>query len=82
MASLQEGIWGGTQEKDGERVLVTTRVLPGYLTCARDGRLPGCLFQFDDVDSQCSSGRIGKCSILCIAITSLIMKTRSLMWNM
>lgn len=47
------------QEKDGERVLATARVLPGYLKCVRDGRLPGCLFQFDDIDSQCSTGRKG-----------------------
>ena len=59
VASFQEGIWGGVQDKDGERVLVTARVLPGYLTCARDGHLPGCLFQFDDIDIQCNSGRKG-----------------------
>ena len=35
---------------------------PGYMSCDRVGRLPGCLFKFDDPDAQCSSGRSGKLS--------------------
>ena len=33
---------------------------PGYTSCDREGRLPGCRFKFDDPDAQCSSGRTGR----------------------
>ena len=45
---------------DGIRTLITTRVQPGYVQCDSQGRLPGCLFKFDDVDAQCKEGRKGK----------------------
>ena len=31
-----------------------------FLSCQRQEGLPGCLFQFDNPDSQCASGRHGK----------------------
>ena len=46
-------------EEDGARMLVTARVQPGYVTCTSQGRLPGCLFKFDDLQAQCRSGRKG-----------------------
>ena len=33
---------------------------PGFTSCDRVGRLPGCRFKFDDPDAQCSSGRAGR----------------------
>lgn len=45
---------------DGVRKLITARVQPGYVDCEPQGRLPGCLFRFDDVDAQCSNGRKGE----------------------
>ena len=56
----QEGIWGGVIMENGARRLVTARVQPGYVNCTAQGRLPGCLFQFDDPDAQCRNGRQGK----------------------
>ena len=47
-------------EKNGARVLVTERVQPGYINCRRQGRLPGCLFKFDNGEDQCRSGREGE----------------------
>ena len=41
-------------------MLTTARVQPGYVTCQRQGRLPGCLFEFDNIDRQCRDGRKGK----------------------
>ena len=40
--------------------LVTTRVLPGNVRCERAGRLPGCLFEFDQPNDQCRIGREGQ----------------------
>ena len=40
--------------------LVTTRVLPGNVRCERAGRLPGCLFEFDQPNDQCRIGRKGQ----------------------
>ena len=60
---IQEGIWGGVIEDSGARRLVTARVQPGYVTCTPQGRLPGCLFKFDDLGAQCRTGRQGKHSI-------------------
>lgn len=57
---IQEGIWGGYDEVNGVRTLITARVLPGYVTCEPQGRLPGCLFKFDDISDQCSEGRTGE----------------------
>ena len=55
---VQEGTWGGTD--DDERSLITARVQPGYVNCRAQGRLPGCLFEFDDIDAQCRSERTGE----------------------
>jgi hypothetical protein len=55
---LREGVWGGTEE--GQRQLITERVQPGYVTCTPQGRLPGCLFEFDKPNSQCRSERKGR----------------------
>ena len=57
----QEGIWGGVIVDNGARRLVTARVQPGYVTCTPQGRLPGCLFKFDDLEAQCRTGRQGRC---------------------
>lgn len=57
---IQEGIWGGVKVQDGRRTLITARVQPGFITCHREGRLPGCKFQFDRTDHQCRRGRKGK----------------------
>ena len=35
---------------------------PGYTSCERVGKLPGCRFKFDEPDAQCSSGRSGRLS--------------------
>ena len=34
-------------------------MLPGFVTCERQGRLSGCKFQFDVPDHQCRRGRSG-----------------------
>ena len=57
----QEGIWGGTEDVNGVRSLITARVQPGYVNCRPQGRLPGCLFEFDNPDRQCRSERKGEC---------------------
>ena len=41
-------------------MLTTARVQPGYVTCQRQGRLPGCLFEFDNINGQCREGRMGE----------------------
>lgn len=64
---LREGIWGGVENgTDGTRRLITARVQPGYVTCRPQGRLPGCLFEFDDVTAQCREGREGPLCGTCI----------------
>ena len=45
--------------ENGARKLVTARVQPGYINCTSQGRLPGCLFKFDDPGAQCRTGRDG-----------------------
>jgi len=58
---MQEGIWGAVQENErGIRMLTTARVQPGYVTCQRQGRLPGCRFEFDNINGQCREGRMGE----------------------
>ena len=61
--SFQEGIWGGNLSKSGVRTLITARVQPGYVNCTRQGRLPGCLFMFDNGTAQCREGREGGCGL-------------------
>ena len=56
----QEGIWGGTDNEGGVRTLITEGVQPGYVMCRPQGRLPGCLFEFDKPDIQCRSERKGE----------------------
>ena len=69
LPSSQEGIWGDvTTNEGGERVLITARVQPGYIGCRPQGRLPGCLFEFDNVDAQCRDGRKGGRGGVVIAI--------------
>ena len=46
--------------ENGARRLVTARVQPGYVNCTAQGRLPGCLFKFDDQEAQCRTGRRGE----------------------
>ena len=45
---------------ESREVTVIDGVPPGYTSCDRVGRLPGCLFKFDEPDAQCSSGRRGR----------------------
>ena len=49
---------------------------PGYTSCDRVGRLPGCRFKFDEPDAQCGSGRTGKLSksSACNLSSSLIVR--------
>ena len=66
---VQEGIWGRTRvNKNGVRTLITAKVQPGYLKCTLQGRLPGCLFQFDNVSAQCTDGRTGVCVDIAVPI--------------
>ena len=65
----QEGIWGGVDmTSTNVRRLITARVQPGYVTCQTQGRLPGCLFRFDDPDAQCREGRKGVCVHACVCV--------------
>ena len=47
---------------ESRQLTVINGAPPGYTSCKRVGRLPGCRFKFDDQDAQCSSGRTGKLS--------------------
>ena len=61
LSAMQEGIWGGVEEdENGVRRLTTAPVRPGYVDCDQQGRLPGCLFEFDNPDDQCRDGRQGE----------------------
>ena len=46
---------------DGVRQLITGRPPVDYLACnhGSQGRLPGCRFEWDNVDAQCVTGRQG-----------------------
>ncbi len=46
---------------EGTRELITGYPPANYLSCDDNdqGRLPGCLFMWDNVDAQCVSGREG-----------------------
>ncbi len=52
----QSSIWANESE-DGK--LITARVQPSFVNCVRDGQLPGCRYQFDDPNAQCTQGREG-----------------------
>ena len=45
---------------ESREVTVINGAPPGYTSCDSVGRLPGCLFKFDEPDAQCSSGRSGR----------------------
>ena len=57
---FQNGVWGGVDNSSGYRKLITNRAPGNYLECRRDGRLSGCLFQWDNTSAQCRDGRHGK----------------------
>lgn len=56
----QSGLWGNVVNSNGDRQLVSTRPPAYFLSCHREGQLPGCLFQWDNVSAQCRTGRHGK----------------------
>ena len=43
------------------------QVLSAFVDCTPQGRLPGCLYRFDDPNAQCIQGREGMC-ILCTVV--------------
>ena len=59
---VQSGVWGGVEIIDNKKMLVTANVLPSYVKCSQEGRLPGCLLNTDAdrLDDQCRPGRHGK----------------------
>ena len=50
---------------NNEKTFVTANVLPSYVECTQEGRLPGCLLNtdIDRLDDQCREGRRGKLEI-------------------
>ena len=55
----QEGLYALVNEGSNELSLVPGTP-PSFLSCSRQGGLPGCLFMFDQVDQQCADGRTGE----------------------
>ena len=53
-------MWGGVEIVSGEKTFVTANVLPSYIECSQEGRLPGCLLDTDRPDDQCRGGRHGE----------------------
>ena len=68
-AKMQEGFYAWVSELESSKELThVSGAPPSFLHCSRQGRLPGCLFMFDQmqVDQQCADGRTGKhCSYYC-----------------
>ena len=60
---LQSGVWGGVETISDEKTFVTANVLPSYVECSQEGRLPGCLLDTDRPDDQCRRGRHGGLAI-------------------
>ena len=54
----QEGTYA-YQDENGSLALLSG-IPSALVSCQRMGELPGCLFKFDDPDSQCADGRRGK----------------------
>ena len=43
--------------------------LPSYLKCTPEGRLSGCLYEFDDESLQCTDQRSGELSVcVCVCV--------------
>ena len=59
MTQLKEGLWVGSGEEYSNG-LIFAPAIPGFLNCTNEGNLPGCLYTFDDPDSQCADGRTGQ----------------------
>lgn len=57
MLSPQEGFYGWHNQ---DNQLITHIALPTFLDCNRDGRLSGCLFEFDNPSRQCRDSREGE----------------------
>jgi predicted outer membrane repeat protein len=55
---VKEGQWVYTNGS----ITVFKATIPSYLNCEREQNLPGCLFRFDEPNSQCAQGRT---DILC-----------------
>ena len=68
-AKMQEGLYAWVSElESGKELTLVSGAPPSFLHCSRQGRLPGCLFRFDQmqVGQQCADGRTGKqCSYYC-----------------
>ena len=55
-------MWGGVETINSEKTFVTANVLPSYVECSQEGRLPGCLLNTNRPDDQCRAGRHGEIS--------------------
>lgn len=55
-------MWGGVETINSEKTFVTANVLPSYVECSQEGRLPGCLLDTNRPDDQCRAGRYGEIS--------------------
>ena len=68
-AKMQEGLYAWVSElESGDELTLVSGAPPSFLHCSRQGRLPGCLFMFDQmqVGQQCADDRTGKqCSYYC-----------------
>ena len=53
-------MWGGVEIVNDEKTFVTANVLPSYVECSQEGRLPGCLLDIGRLDDQCREGRHGE----------------------
>lgn len=53
-------MWGNFSE---DRQLVIAHPPQDYLYCEKEGRLPGCLFKWDNTSAQCKPGRHGNLAI-------------------
>ena len=58
---------------DRNRRLITASVQPGYLKCRTQGKLPGCLFEFDHPDKQCHNKRQGTLWVFSHMYTNLLL---------
>lgn len=69
-ACIQSGVWGGVELINGKQTFVTANVLPSYIDCSQEGRLPGCLVNTDTdrLDDQCRPGRHGIRSVLVLKL--------------
>ena len=55
LINMQEGYWVTFHNEQ----LIFKSTIPGFLNCSQRGTLPGCLFKYDNENTQCTSGRTG-----------------------